>query len=128
MFLKNFLETAEKHFFVGFKVHFYVFTDRPKEVPMVKMAADRQVRNRFVNLPLSMLAIPHYQWHTDDSSFVFNKSSRSSSISCFDLWFAITCPPADGAFGSQLKTLAGDFCSQDGARPEADRGGASQPH
>lgn len=43
MFLKNFLETAEQHFFVGFNVHVYVFTDRPKEVPQVKMAAGRQV-------------------------------------------------------------------------------------
>ncbi|XP_044037275.1 globoside alpha-1,3-N-acetylgalactosaminyltransferase 1-like isoform X1 [Siniperca chuatsi] len=43
MFLKKFLETAEQHFFVGFKVHFYVFTDRPNEVPQVKMAAGRQL-------------------------------------------------------------------------------------
>ncbi len=43
MFLRNFLETAEQYFFVGFKVHIYVFTDRPKEVPQVKMAAGRQV-------------------------------------------------------------------------------------
>ncbi|XP_008293013.1 globoside alpha-1,3-N-acetylgalactosaminyltransferase 1-like isoform X2 [Stegastes partitus] len=43
MFLKNFLETAEQHFFVGFRVHFYVFTDRPNEVPQIKMAAGRQV-------------------------------------------------------------------------------------
>lgn len=43
MFLKSFLETAEQHFFVGFDVHMYVFTDRPEEVPPVKMAARRQV-------------------------------------------------------------------------------------
>lgn len=43
MFLKNFLETARQHFFVGFDVHIYVFTDRPTEVPKVKMAAGRQV-------------------------------------------------------------------------------------
>ncbi|MEQ2269569.1 hypothetical protein XENORESO_006391, partial [Xenotaenia resolanae] len=42
MFLKNFLETAEQHFFVGFRVNVYVFTDRPKEVPEVKMAAGRE--------------------------------------------------------------------------------------
>lgn len=44
MFLKSFLETAEQHFFVGFKVHIYVFTDRSNEVPRVRMAAGRQVR------------------------------------------------------------------------------------
>ncbi|GLD68393.1 globoside alpha-1,3-N-acetylgalactosaminyltransferase 1-like isoform X1 [Lates japonicus] len=43
MFLKNFLETAEQHFFVGFRVHMHVFTDQPNEVPKVKMAAGRQV-------------------------------------------------------------------------------------
>ncbi|KAM8723585.1 globoside alpha-1,3-N-acetylgalactosaminyltransferase 1-like isoform 1-T4 [Acanthopagrus schlegelii] len=48
MFLKNFLETAEQHFFVGFNVHVYVFTDRPKEVPQVKMAAGRQLTVRSV--------------------------------------------------------------------------------
>ncbi|XP_035852448.1 globoside alpha-1,3-N-acetylgalactosaminyltransferase 1-like isoform X2 [Sander lucioperca] len=48
MFLKNFLETAEQHFFVGFNVHVYVFTDRPKEVPEVKMADGRQLTVRLV--------------------------------------------------------------------------------
>lgn len=45
-FLKKFLETAEQHFFVGFKVHVYVFTDRPKEVPHVKMAPGRKLMVR----------------------------------------------------------------------------------
>ncbi|KAG7231991.1 hypothetical protein INR49_010024 [Caranx melampygus] len=48
MFLKDFLTTAEQHFFVGFKVHVYVFTDRPEEVPQVKMAAGRQLMVRLV--------------------------------------------------------------------------------
>lgn len=43
MFLKNFLETAEQFFFVGFNVHMYVFTDRPQEVPQIKMAAGRKL-------------------------------------------------------------------------------------
>lgn len=44
-FLKDFLETAEQHFFVGFNVNIYVFTDRPTEVPQIKMAAGRQVNS-----------------------------------------------------------------------------------
>ncbi|XP_031697497.1 globoside alpha-1,3-N-acetylgalactosaminyltransferase 1-like [Anarrhichthys ocellatus] len=48
MFLKDFLETAEQHFFVGFKVHIYVFTDRPNEAPQVRMAAGRQLTVRSV--------------------------------------------------------------------------------
>lgn len=47
-FLKDFLETAELHFFVGFKVHIYVFTDRPTEMPKVQMAAGRQLTVRSV--------------------------------------------------------------------------------
>ncbi|XP_028268168.1 globoside alpha-1,3-N-acetylgalactosaminyltransferase 1-like [Parambassis ranga] len=48
MFLKNFLETAEQHFFIGYRVHVYVFTDRPNEVPDFKMAAGRQLSVRSV--------------------------------------------------------------------------------
>ncbi|XP_029282521.1 globoside alpha-1,3-N-acetylgalactosaminyltransferase 1-like isoform X2 [Cottoperca gobio] len=48
MFLKDFLETAEQHFFVGFNVHVYVFTDQPKEVPRVQMAAGRKLTVRSV--------------------------------------------------------------------------------
>ncbi|XP_035769986.1 histo-blood group ABO system transferase 1-like [Neolamprologus brichardi] len=48
MFLKDFLETSEEHFFVGFRVDFYVFTDRPNEVPKVNMAAGRMVTVRSV--------------------------------------------------------------------------------
>nr|XP_040047322.1 globoside alpha-1,3-N-acetylgalactosaminyltransferase 1-like isoform X4 [Gasterosteus aculeatus aculeatus] len=48
MFLKRFLETAEQHFFVGFKVHIYVFTDRPNEVPPVTMASGRRLIVRLV--------------------------------------------------------------------------------
>ncbi|KAF3700662.1 Globoside alpha-1,3-N-acetylgalactosaminyltransferase 1 [Channa argus] len=47
-FLKDFLETAEQHFFVDFTVHIYVFTDRPKEVPKVKMAPGRKLEVRSV--------------------------------------------------------------------------------
>ncbi|XP_007565032.1 globoside alpha-1,3-N-acetylgalactosaminyltransferase 1-like [Poecilia formosa] len=47
-FLKDFLETAEQHFFVGFKVKVYVFTDQPNEVPKVKMAAGRELVVRSV--------------------------------------------------------------------------------
>ncbi|XP_036004048.1 globoside alpha-1,3-N-acetylgalactosaminyltransferase 1 isoform X1 [Fundulus heteroclitus] len=43
MFMKDFLETAEQHFFVGFRVHVHVFTDRPNEVPKVKMADGREL-------------------------------------------------------------------------------------
>ncbi|XP_029015621.1 globoside alpha-1,3-N-acetylgalactosaminyltransferase 1-like [Betta splendens] len=42
-FLKDFLVTAEKHFFTGFGVHIYVFTDRVDEVPHVQMAPGRQL-------------------------------------------------------------------------------------
>lgn len=48
MFLKNFLLTADQFFFVGYNVHIYVFTDRPEEVPEVKMSAARNISVRVV--------------------------------------------------------------------------------
>ncbi|KAK1787370.1 hypothetical protein P4O66_002724 [Electrophorus voltai] len=34
-FLKDFLESAEKHYMQGYHVHYYIFTDQPEAVPMV---------------------------------------------------------------------------------------------
>ncbi|XP_059957912.1 histo-blood group ABO system transferase [Mesoplodon densirostris] len=43
VFLKLFLETAEKYFMVGHKVNYYVFTDRPADVPQIPLQEGRQV-------------------------------------------------------------------------------------
>ncbi|XP_046894701.1 globoside alpha-1,3-N-acetylgalactosaminyltransferase 1-like isoform X2 [Hypomesus transpacificus] len=43
-FLKDFLETAEIHYMVGYKVDYYIFTDRPGDVPNVTLAEGRRVR------------------------------------------------------------------------------------
>ncbi|XP_021563961.1 histo-blood group ABO system transferase, partial [Carlito syrichta] len=43
VFLKLFLETAEKHFMVGHRVTYYVFTDRPADVPRVALGAGRRL-------------------------------------------------------------------------------------
>lgn len=43
VFLKLFLETAEEHFMVGHRVNYYVFTDRPADVPRVPLRAGRRV-------------------------------------------------------------------------------------
>ncbi|XP_058238590.1 globoside alpha-1,3-N-acetylgalactosaminyltransferase 1-like isoform X2 [Hemibagrus wyckioides] len=42
-FLKDFLESAEQHFMVGYRVHYYLFTDRPDEVPVVTLGPGRQL-------------------------------------------------------------------------------------
>uniref|UniRef100_A0A2K5QWW4 N-acetyllactosaminide alpha-1,3-galactosyltransferase n=1 Tax=Cebus imitator TaxID=2715852 RepID=A0A2K5QWW4_CEBIM len=42
-FVKLFLETAEKHFMVGHRVHYYVFTDQAAAVPHVALGAGRQL-------------------------------------------------------------------------------------
>ncbi|XP_048829597.1 globoside alpha-1,3-N-acetylgalactosaminyltransferase 1-like [Brienomyrus brachyistius] len=42
-FLHDFLETAEKHFLVDFKVNYHIFTDQPHEVPEVNLAAGRKI-------------------------------------------------------------------------------------
>ncbi|XP_014305916.1 histo-blood group ABO system transferase-like isoform X4 [Myotis lucifugus] len=43
VFLKLFLETAEQHFMVGHRVHYYVFTDRPADVPSVALGEGRRL-------------------------------------------------------------------------------------
>ncbi|XP_059747198.1 histo-blood group ABO system transferase isoform X2 [Bos taurus] len=43
VFLRLFLETAEKYFMVGHKVIYYVFTDRPADVPQIALQDGRQV-------------------------------------------------------------------------------------
>ncbi|KAM9641201.1 histo-blood group ABO system transferase 1-like [Trichechus inunguis] len=43
VFMKLFLETAEKYFMVGHKVIYYVFTDRPADIPHVPLQEGRQV-------------------------------------------------------------------------------------
>lgn len=42
-FLKAFLESAEQHFMVGYRVHYYLFTDHPNEVPVVTLGEGRQL-------------------------------------------------------------------------------------
>ncbi|KAK3527696.1 hypothetical protein QTP86_034171, partial [Hemibagrus guttatus] len=42
-FLKDLLESAEQHFMVGYRVHYYVFTDLPDEVPTVVLGERRQL-------------------------------------------------------------------------------------
>ncbi|KAI7813667.1 putative globoside alpha-1 [Triplophysa rosa] len=40
-FLKTFLESAEQQYFVGFRVSYYIFTDKPEDVPVVKLGTER---------------------------------------------------------------------------------------
>ncbi|XP_041094501.1 globoside alpha-1,3-N-acetylgalactosaminyltransferase 1-like isoform X2 [Polyodon spathula] len=42
-FIKGFLETAEKHFLVGYKVNYYIFTDKPEDVPSVALGPQRNL-------------------------------------------------------------------------------------
>ena len=62
-FLKDFLESAEQNYFVGFRVHYYVFTDQPEQVPAVKMSEEHTLTvltvpssNRWQDISLSRMA------------------------------------------------------------------------
>ncbi|KAG7460076.1 hypothetical protein MATL_G00217400 [Megalops atlanticus] len=50
-FLRDFLETAEKYYLSGLRVHYYVFTDQPQEVPRVELAVGRNI---------SIIQVPKY--------------------------------------------------------------------
>ncbi|KAM7144381.1 histo-blood group ABO system transferase 1-like [Macrochelys suwanniensis] len=43
VFLKTFLETAETYFMAGHRVNYYIFTDRPEEVPKLELKEGRNV-------------------------------------------------------------------------------------
>ncbi|CAK7304602.1 Histo-blood group ABO system transferase [Vulpes lagopus] len=43
VFLELFVQTAEKHFMVGHRVTYYVFTDQPADVPHVPLREGRRV-------------------------------------------------------------------------------------
>ncbi|XP_040488064.1 histo-blood group ABO system transferase 2 isoform X2 [Ursus maritimus] len=55
VFLELFLQTAEKHFMVGHRVTYYVFTDRPAAVPRVPLGEGRRV------VVLEVLGGPRWQ-------------------------------------------------------------------
>ncbi|KAM4876493.1 histo-blood group ABO system transferase 2-like [Thomomys bottae] len=42
-FLRQFLESAEQHFMVGFRVNYYVFTDQPVDMPQVVLGPGRRL-------------------------------------------------------------------------------------
>ncbi|KAK7169741.1 hypothetical protein R3I94_000090 [Phoxinus phoxinus] len=63
LFLKDFLESAEQNYFVGFRVHYYVFTDHPEHVPAVKLSEEHNLTvltvpssNRWQDISLSRMA------------------------------------------------------------------------
>ncbi|XP_053137599.1 histo-blood group ABO system transferase isoform X9 [Hemicordylus capensis] len=43
VFLRKFIETAEIYFMVGHRVNYYVFTDRPQDVPNITLKEGRQI-------------------------------------------------------------------------------------
>ncbi|XP_066466949.1 globoside alpha-1,3-N-acetylgalactosaminyltransferase 1-like [Tiliqua scincoides] len=40
-FVSRFLDTAEKHFMIGYQVNYYLFTDNPQDIPAVRMGSGR---------------------------------------------------------------------------------------
>nr|XP_044997858.1 histo-blood group ABO system transferase 1-like isoform X1 [Jaculus jaculus] len=71
VFLKLFLETAEQHFMVGHRVNYYVFTDRPADVPQVPLGAGRR---------LAVLTVRNYTRWQDVSMHRMEMISRFSEL------------------------------------------------
>ncbi|KAE8297130.1 Globoside alpha-1,3-N-acetylgalactosaminyltransferase 1 [Larimichthys crocea] len=42
-FVKGFLESGEKHFFVDFRVTYYIFTDNEKDMPKIELGKKRKI-------------------------------------------------------------------------------------
>ena len=86
-YLRDFLETAERHFFTGLggKVRYYVFTDRPGEVPSVEMGAGRELvvksvpaRNRWQEITAGRMKYIQDLIETE-------LTGRADYIFCFDV-------------------------------------------
>ncbi|MBZ3885296.1 Histo-blood group ABO system transferase [Sciurus carolinensis] len=43
IFLKLFLETAEEYFMEGYRMKYYIFTDKPESVPLIQLKRGRQM-------------------------------------------------------------------------------------
>lgn len=85
MFLKDFLQTSEEHFFVGFRVDFYVFTDRPNEVPKVNMAAGRTLMVRSVPSSNRWQEISARRMEIIQNLIEKNLQNRADYIFCLDV-------------------------------------------
>uniref|UniRef100_A0AAV2LRZ7 Mitochondrial pyruvate carrier n=1 Tax=Knipowitschia caucasica TaxID=637954 RepID=A0AAV2LRZ7_KNICA len=88
-FIKGFLESGEKYFFVGFRVTYYIYTDNKKEVPKVSLAPGRNMlvlsvpsANRWQEVVLSKMrwaidAIENWDTHRDSFPYERRPESRA---------------------------------------------------
>ncbi|KAK7938690.1 hypothetical protein WMY93_002016 [Mugilogobius chulae] len=80
-FIKGFLESGEKHFFVGFRVTYYIFTDKKEEVPNINLAPGRNVSvldvpsaNRWQDVVLSKMkwaTVSIENWLHKEADYLF---------------------------------------------------------
>ncbi|XP_076023638.1 globoside alpha-1,3-N-acetylgalactosaminyltransferase 1-like isoform X2 [Genypterus blacodes] len=84
-FLPDFLKTAEQHFFLGFRVRLYVFTDQPDKVPKVSMAKGRQVMVRLVPISKRWQEISARRMELIQTLIEAELQSNTDYIFCLDV-------------------------------------------
>ncbi|XP_043836754.1 histo-blood group ABO system transferase [Dromiciops gliroides] len=92
-FLKLFLETAEKYFMVGYKVNYYVFTDRPADIPKIPLQERRKVIT---------LVVQHYARWQDISMHRMEMISNFSRQHFFQEVDYLICMDVDMKFSNHL--------------------------
>uniref|UniRef100_A0A8D0HF56 ABO, alpha 1-3-N-acetylgalactosaminyltransferase and alpha 1-3-galactosyltransferase n=1 Tax=Sphenodon punctatus TaxID=8508 RepID=A0A8D0HF56_SPHPU len=93
VFLQKFLETAEEYFVVGHKVNYYIFTDRPDEVPSVALKEGRNI---------VVLKVPNYARWQDVSMRRMEMISNFSQQRFIKEVHYLVCVDVDMRFNDQV--------------------------
>lgn len=85
VYLKNFLVSAERHFMPGLPVTYWVFTDRPQEVPALKMGALRELRVMEIQKHQRWQDISMMRMKTISDTIHDHLRHRFTHLFCFDV-------------------------------------------
>ncbi|XP_040890344.1 N-acetyllactosaminide alpha-1,3-galactosyltransferase-like [Toxotes jaculatrix] len=95
-YLKTFLSSSEHHFMVGLPVTYYIFTDEPKKVPDIKLAAQRSLKVIEVKRHSRWQDISMMRMKTISDVIESDIRHNFTHVFCFDVDQVFT-----GRFGSE---------------------------
>ncbi|XP_004641138.2 alpha-1,3-galactosyltransferase 2 [Octodon degus] len=84
-YLERFLESAERHFMVGQRVVYYVFTEQPDAVPHVALGPHRQLRVEFVAREQRWQDVSMARMHTLHQALGRRLGRETQFVLCMDV-------------------------------------------